>query len=135
MNADSGIHLQMTVSPTSMWQMPLEKHLHLLCRSVMLKLNHLIFIYYYHQIQKSPQAHTFLKLCCREVNIPTLQLLMWIQTRWASLYNFMDRLITLRPVRVSGHTFNIPRTVLWQAVTHFVQLADDSEDVPNLNKK
>ena len=50
MNTDSGIHLQMTVSLTSMWQMPLEMHLHLLCRSLMLKLNHLIFIYYYHQI-------------------------------------------------------------------------------------
>ena len=47
----------------------------------------------------------------------------------------MDCLITLRPVCVSWHTFNIPRTVLWQAVTRFVQLTDDSEDEPNLNKK
>ena len=64
MNTDSDIHLQMTVSLTFMWQMPLEKHLHLLCRSVMSKLNHLIFIYYYHQSQKSPQACTFLTAVC-----------------------------------------------------------------------
>jgi len=28
--------------------------------------------------------------------VPLLQLLLWVRTRWASLYNFLDRILVLR---------------------------------------
>jgi hypothetical protein len=50
------------------------------------------------QIRMSPQARTFFKSSCIQVGIKPLELLLWIRTRWASLYKFLDRLITLRKV-------------------------------------
>lgn len=69
------------------------------------------------QICASPQARAFFKKSCQQVGVPILQLLLWIRTRWASLYAFLDRLLTLK------------------GVNHFVQLADDSDEVPNLKGK
>src|SRR5271154_2691032 len=66
----------------------------------------------------SPQARTFFKKLCREVALPELKLTQYVRTRWASLYNTLDRFIKLQP-----------------AVTHFIQLVDDSEEVPTLKNK
>ena len=70
------------------------------------------------QIRASPQARAFFKKSCQQVGVPVLQLLLWIRTRWASLYAFLDRLLTLK-----------------KGVNHFVRLADDSDEVPNLKGK
>ncbi|KAF5380029.1 hypothetical protein D9615_006171 [Tricholomella constricta] len=70
------------------------------------------------QIRASPQARAFFKKSCVQNNVPTLQLLLWIRTRWASMYSFLDRMLTVR-----------------KAINHFVQLADDSDEVPTLRRK
>ncbi|KAG1789960.1 uncharacterized protein HD556DRAFT_1446530 [Suillus plorans] len=48
------------------------------------------------QIRKSPQARAFFCKACKEENIPELELLQWIRTRWASLYKCLDRMLLLR---------------------------------------
>jgi len=40
----------------------------------------------------------FFQLSCLQVGIKPLELLLWIRTRWASLYKFLVRLILLRLV-------------------------------------
>jgi hypothetical protein len=50
------------------------------------------------QIRKSPQARAFFHRTCEEVDVPPLELLKWIRTRWASLFNFLDRMLVLREV-------------------------------------
>ncbi|KAF8156025.1 hypothetical protein B0H34DRAFT_517919 [Crassisporium funariophilum] len=70
------------------------------------------------QIRASPQARAFFTKSCKQVDVPVLQLILWIRTRWASLYAFLDRLLILR-----------------KGVVHFSQLADDSDEVPNLKGK
>ncbi|KAF5370479.1 hypothetical protein D9615_009743 [Tricholomella constricta] len=70
------------------------------------------------QIRASPQARAFFKKSCQQNDVPTLQLLLWIRTRWASMYSFLDRMLTVR-----------------KAINHFVQLADDSDEVPTLRGK
>ncbi|KAJ7888718.1 hypothetical protein B0H13DRAFT_1888323 [Mycena leptocephala] len=66
----------------------------------------------------SPQAQAFFKRMCVDTGVPTLQLLGWVRTRWASLFTFFERLLKLRP-----------------AVNRFVLLADESPEVPKLAKK
>ncbi|KAH9972369.1 hypothetical protein BJV77DRAFT_1074894 [Russula vinacea] len=67
------------------------------------------------QIRMSPQARTFFRSSCSQVRIKPLELLLWICTRWASLYKFLDRIL-----------------MLWKGIDQFVLLADASEKVPNL---
>ncbi|KAG2747616.1 hypothetical protein P692DRAFT_20736100 [Suillus brevipes Sb2] len=50
------------------------------------------------QVRKSPQARVFLQKCCAEVNEPPLELLRWVRTRWASLFNMLERVFKLRKV-------------------------------------
>jgi hypothetical protein len=50
------------------------------------------------QIRKSPQARAFFRRSCQEVDTPVLELLKWICTRWASLFNFLDWMLILREV-------------------------------------
>ena len=50
------------------------------------------------QIRASPQARAFFVKSCQQVEVPILQLLLWIRTRWASLYVFLDRLLILKMV-------------------------------------
>lgn len=50
------------------------------------------------KIRASPQARAFFKKSCRQVEVPVIQLLLWIHTRWASLYAFLDRLLILKKV-------------------------------------
>jgi hypothetical protein len=50
------------------------------------------------QIRASPQARTFFKSSCAQVGVPALELLLWIRTRWASLYQFLDRILFLLKV-------------------------------------
>lgn len=50
------------------------------------------------QIRMSPQARAFFESTCEQVGITPLGLILWIRTRWASLYQFLDRFISLRKV-------------------------------------
>jgi hypothetical protein len=56
----------------------------------------------FQQICMLPQARTFFKSSCVQVGIKPLELILWIHTRWASLYKFVDRLLRLR--KVSRHS-------------------------------
>jgi hypothetical protein len=50
------------------------------------------------QIRKSPQARAFFRATCTHVKIDPLELLLWIRTRWGSLFSFLERFIKLRAV-------------------------------------
>ena len=50
------------------------------------------------KIRKSPQARAFFEKACNEVGVPRLQLLLWVKTRWASLFTFLDRILILQQV-------------------------------------
>jgi hypothetical protein len=77
----------------------------------------------------------FFKSSCSQVGVQPLELLLWIRTRWASLYKFLDRLLMLRKVPGSLPSYSSRLTeILWQGVDQFVLLADASEKVPNLPK-
>lgn len=87
------------------------------------------------QIRKSPQALAFFKKMCEEVGIEALQLLGWVRTRWASLFNFLDRFRALKKVCVCPIENLFRYLTVIQAVNRFVQLADDSDEVPALRNK
>jgi hypothetical protein len=50
------------------------------------------------QVHSSPQARTYFSKLCVEENIKPLQLLKWVRTCWASLYDLITRLLDVRPV-------------------------------------
>ena len=50
------------------------------------------------QVRSSPQARAYFSKLCVEENIRPLQLLKWVRTRWASLYDLITRLLDVRPV-------------------------------------
>jgi hypothetical protein len=51
------------------------------------------------QIRSSPQARKFFEKLCEEEGLPKLKLLNWVRTRWASMYDLLERLLKLRLVR------------------------------------
>lgn len=51
------------------------------------------------QIRKSPQARSFFRATCSQVGIKPLELLLWIRTRWGSLFKFLERFLLLKSVR------------------------------------
>jgi hypothetical protein len=67
------------------------------------------------QVRSSPQARTYFKRLCEEEKVRVLQLLKWVRTRWASLYDLICRLLDVRP-----------------ACNKFTLLADESPLVPKL---
>jgi hypothetical protein len=67
------------------------------------------------QVRSSPQARKYFHKLCKDENLRPLQLLKWIRTRWASLYDLINRLLDVRP-----------------ACNKFTVLADDDDRVPNL---
>jgi hypothetical protein len=67
------------------------------------------------QVRSSPQARTFFHKLCKDENLPPLELLKWVRTRWASLYDLINRMLDVRP-----------------ACNKFTLLADDDDRVPNL---
>ncbi|KAJ7713560.1 hypothetical protein B0H16DRAFT_1435997, partial [Mycena metata] len=66
----------------------------------------------------SPQAREFFKKCCMQVGLSPLEVLLWVRTRWASLYRALDRSLDLR-----------------KAIDRFVLIADSSDEVPPLKNK
>jgi hypothetical protein len=74
--------------------------------------NVLVFI---NQVCSSHQAHAFFHKLCKDENLPPLQLLKWVCTRWASLYDLITCLLDVH-----------------SACNKFTLLADDDHRVPNL---
>lgn len=52
------------------------------------------------QIRSSPQATAFFRECCRQAGVPELALIQWIRTRWASMHNFLERMLILQKVSI-----------------------------------
>lgn len=67
------------------------------------------------QVRSSPQARSYFHKICKDEKLPALQLLKWVRTRWASLYDLINRLLDVR-----------------LACNKFTLLADDDDQVPNL---
>jgi hypothetical protein len=61
------------------------------------------------QVRSSPQARTYFGRLCGEEGITPLQLLKWVRTRWASLYDLITRLLDVRPV---SHAHYPPQSVI-----------------------
>jgi hypothetical protein len=78
----------------------------------------------------------FFRVTCSQVKIKPLELLLWIQTRWGSLFTFLERFIQLKAVRelylliLSDHYITCN-----QAVTQFTLPADESTAVPSLTNR
>ena len=67
------------------------------------------------QIRSSPQATAFFGQCCRQAGVPELKLMQWVCTRWASMHNFLERMLILQKVSnvyntlMTSITFNFYR--------------------------
>ncbi|KAI0808987.1 hypothetical protein BC629DRAFT_1437238 [Irpex lacteus] len=70
------------------------------------------------QIRASPQARAYFEKTCLEEGLKPLQLLKWVRTRWGSMYDLLERAITLR-----------------KGINKFCRNADDSPQVPQLKNK
>ena len=91
------------------------------------------WLYLCWKIRKSPQAHAFFCQACEQVHLHALELKLWVCTRWASLYDFLDRMITLCLVRTRNFEgFKCYWVHHCQAVNQFTRDADDSPDIPKL---
>jgi hypothetical protein len=71
---------------------------------------------------------------CREVEVPKHKLMLFVQTRWASMSTCLDQALTLQKICTYAEQHN-NILIYTQAITHFTQLADDSNEVPTLQNK
>jgi len=55
-------------------------------------------------VRSSPQARTYFHKLCEEENLPPLQLLKWVRTCWASLYDLITCLLEHAPSLQQVHT-------------------------------
>ncbi|CAL1714259.1 unnamed protein product [Somion occarium] len=69
------------------------------------------------KVRRSPQAKQFFKKCCRAATIEVLELLPYCKTRWGSWFGVLGHLLVLK-----------------KAVIAFINQADDSDEVPNVEK-
>ena len=67
------------------------------------------------QVRSSLQACAYFHKLCQDENLPPLQLLKWVHTCWASLYNLINHLLDVHA-----------------ACNKFTLLANDDDRVPNL---
>jgi hypothetical protein len=86
------------------------------------------------QIRRSPQAKAFFRRCCIKTDSEVLELLPYCKSRWGSWYGVLVRLLLLRKVCIFGSHPSILKMNVSQAVSEFVNLADDSDEVPNVEK-
>ena len=67
------------------------------------------------QVRSSLQARTYFHKLCQDENLPPLQLLKWVCTCWASLYDLINHLLDM-----------------CMDCNKFTLLTDDDDRVPNL---
>ena len=60
--------------------------------------NSIIYINSASQIRSSPQARTFFNKSCKQADVPILELMLWVRTRWASMHSFLTRMLLLQKV-------------------------------------
>ena len=72
-------------------------------------------------------------MCC-EVNIPVLELILFVRMRWGSMFTCLEWALKLQTVSTYTEWQDLV-LIHTQAVTQFTQLTDDSDDVPPLRKK
>jgi hypothetical protein len=71
---------------------------------------------------------------CNQLDIPPLELLLWVRTCWASLFKFLECFIKLRVMRNLFLTMSHAQShTLSQAINQFILLTDTSDDVPPLS--
>ncbi|KAJ6555997.1 hypothetical protein B0H19DRAFT_1262118 [Mycena capillaripes] len=66
----------------------------------------------------SPQTRKFFKNCCMQVGVSPLELLLWVRTRWASLYGCLSLALELR-----------------KAIDRFTLIAESSNEVLPLRNR
>lgn len=59
------------------------------------------------QVRASPQARKYFRKLCVEENVKPLQLLKWVRTRWASLYDLIARLLEVQPVSLCSSNVSL----------------------------
>ena len=69
--------------------------------------NSIIYINNASQIRSSPQARTFFNKSCKQADVPILELMLWVRTRWASMHSFLARMLLLQKVCISNLFGNI----------------------------
>ncbi|KAG2123483.1 hypothetical protein DEU56DRAFT_49781 [Suillus clintonianus] len=69
------------------------------------------------KVRRSPQAKKYFKKCCEDALDQELELLPYCKTRWGSWNGVIARMLLLK-----------------KAVKIFINTADDSDDVPNVDK-
>jgi hypothetical protein len=85
------------------------------------------------QVRLSPQVSSFFFKCCAEEGLPRLELIKYVRTRWSSMYDLLEQAFLLKAVRSQIYCPSFLMNV--QGITKFIQLADDSTQVPTLQKK
>ena len=60
------------------------------------------------QIRKSPQARSFFHATCAQVGMTPLELMLWIHTRWGSLFDFLERFLFLKTVHGLLQLYQLP---------------------------
>ncbi|KAF8258738.1 ribonuclease H-like domain-containing protein [Lactarius quietus] len=70
------------------------------------------------QVRLSPQASAFIFKCCADEGLPHLELIKYVWMRWSSMYDLLKRAFLSK-----------------LGITKFIQLANDSTQVPKLQKK
>lgn len=85
------------------------------------------------QVRLSPQASAFFFKCCAEEGLPRLELVKYVRTRWSSMYDLLERAFKLQMVYFLYLIVVVSH--YYQGIIKFIQLADDSSQVPNLQKK
>lgn len=87
------------------------------------------------QVRRSPQAKKYFKKCCEDALNEKLELLPYCKTRWGSWNGVITRLLILKKAsQTSSYDDIVAYISFFQAVKMFVNNADDSDDVPNVDK-
>ncbi|KAH9007830.1 hypothetical protein EDB84DRAFT_1447292 [Lactarius hengduanensis] len=70
------------------------------------------------QIRRSPQANSYFQTVCAEEGVKPLELKKWVRTRWGSMYDLLERLLSskLEP-REAQATFSSEKTpTVWRTI-------------------
>ena len=86
------------------------------------------------QVQLSLHASFFFFKCCAEKGLPCLELIKYVQMCWSSMYDLLKWALLLKGV---SSLILLPSSFLMsvQGITKFIQLTNNSTQVPMLQKK
>lgn len=88
------------------------------------------------QVRRVGLAKKFLRECCSEVKINSLQLVRHVRTRFGSMNSVLKRFSELRLVsHIMLLSISLLMEIIYQAITRFIKLADIEDKVPNVSGK